>query len=646
MNQAAFHSFLACEDLKDPEKADQQKLFELRLNSNISLIQHLFFELYPQVEHKKDFGKLLRLLPNLFNKRPERLRLLDLSRMAEGNWYQDQRLVGMQLYVDRYNKDLNGLKAKLPYIEDLGVNLIHLMPVTTRPQGQNDGGYAVNSYTKVDPRYGTRADLLRLIKTMHSKQMYVMLDFVVNHTSDEFPWAKKAAAGNKKYQKYYYTYQDRTIPDAFEKSLPEVFPESAPGNFTYNEQMQKWVMTVFNNYQWDLNYRNPEVFMEMLSNLVTLANMGVDIVRFDALAFLWKKLGTISQNLPEAHMVISLFRLCLQVVAPGIVLLAEAIVAPTNIVKYFGQGIFKGNECELAYNATLMALLWNSVATKKTLLLYRNLKNIPSRPQEGAWLNYIRCHDDIGLGFDDRYIYEIGWDASEHRKFLLNYFTQKLEWSPAIGQAFMYNPRTGDGRITGSAASLLGLEMGLKTKNAKLIDQAIDKIVMLHGIILSYGGIPMLYAGDEIGTLNDYSYLNEEDKRDDSRWLNRPVHDWASSAAVHQEGSIPYRVFRQVRHLIALRKEYQVLADHHLPLLHEPNNNHVLAFERTDGNNKGILVLCNFDEHDQALDAGLITSLGYIKNARYSDLITGEKRKLTSGLFSLKPYEIFWLESL
>ncbi len=646
MNQAAFHSYLASGVLKFPEKADPQQLFDLRFNSNITLIQHLFFELYPEEKHLKEFGKLQQLLSDLFDKRPDHLRLIDLQRMAEGNWYQDQRLVGMQLYVDRFNKDLKGLKAKLSYLEDLGINLIHLMPVTTRPEGENDGGYAVNSYTEVDPRYGTRADLIHLIKAMHKKQMHIMLDFVVNHTSDEFPWAKKAAAGNKKYQRYYYTYPDREIPDAFEKSLPEVFPESAPGNFTYNEEMKKWVMTVFNNYQWDLNYSNPEVFMEMLRNLVALANIGVDVVRFDALAFLWKKIGTISQNLPEAHMVISLFRLCLQVIAPGVILLAEAIVAPNNIIKYFGQGIFKGNECELAYNATLMALLWNSIATKKTLLLYKNLKDLPSKPPEGAWLNYIRCHDDIGLGFDDRYIYEVGWDATEHRKFLLDYYTQKLEWSPSFGQLFMYNPRTGDGRITGSAASLLGLEKGLKTKNEKFVDQAIDKIVMLHGIILSFGGIPMLYAGDEIGTLNDYSYLNEKDKRDDSRWLNRPIHDWEASKARYQQGSIPSRVFQQIKHLIDIRREHEVFADRNLPVLHEPNNNHVLVFERTDGKNSGILVLCNFHENDQVLDAGWITALGYIKNAMYSDLISGEKRKLNSGLFSIKPYEIFWLEFL
>ena len=570
---------------------------------------------------------------------------MDLERLAKGNWYQSNQMVGMQLYVDRYNKNLKGLEEKLSYLHELGVNFLHLMPITTRPKGPNDGGYAVNSYIKVDPRYGTKSDLASLIDSMHKKNMYIMLDFVVNHTSDEYPWALKAAKGDEKYQNYYYIYPDRRIPNEFEKTLPEVFPESSPGNFTYNEQMQKWVMTVFNDYQWDLNYSNPEVFIEMLKNLVSLVNLGVDMVRFDALAFLWKKLGTISQNLPEAHALISLFRLCLQTVAPGVVLLAEAIVAPQDILKYFGEGIARGNECELAYNATLMALLWNSVATKKSLLLYKNLMNLPSKPNEGSWINYIRCHDDIGLGFDDRYIYEVGWDAVSHRKFLLDYYSQRLDWSPSIGQIFMHNPDTGDGRITGSAASLLGLEKGIKTRNEELINEAIDKIIMLHGFILAFGGIPMIYAGDEIGTSNDYSYLNEEDKRDDSRWLNRPIHNWEASAAVHQEGSIQSRIYNKVKSLIRIRKESAVLADSSLPILHEPNNSHVFIFERKGDASESILVICNFDEKEQVLDSSWISSLGYVKRSRINDLVSGEEKKLSSGLLTLAPYSLLWLKS-
>ena len=645
MNQAALHRFLALDELKDPEKADRNKLFDLRLSANLPIIQYQFFRLYPQGKSINDFKRLLELIPKLYQKRPEELKLMDIERLAEGNWYQSNKMVGTQLYVDRYNKNLKGLKEKLPYLQDLGVNFLHLMPITTRPKGPNDGGYAVNSYTRIDPRFGNKSDLVDLIESMHKKNMYIMLDFVVNHTSDEYPWAQKAAKGNKKYQDYYYIYSDRRIPNEFEKTLPEVFPESSPGNFTYNQEMQKWVMTVFNDYQWDLNYSNPEVFMEMLKNLVSLVNLGVDLVRFDALAFLWKKMGTISQNLPEAHAVISLFRLCLQTIAPGVVLLAEAIVAPRDILKYFGEGIAQGNECELAYNATLMALLWNSIATKKSLLLYKNLQNLPSKPRDGSWINYIRCHDDIGLGFDDRYIYEVGWDAVSHRKFLLNYFSQKLDWSPSIGQTFMHNPATGDGRVTGSTASLLGLEKGMKTRNERLINEAIDKIIMLHGVIISFGGIPMIYAGDEIGITNDYSYLNEEDKRDDSRWLNRPIHNWDATSAVSQQGSIQSRIYQNIKRLIWIRKEFPVLADNSLPVLHEPNNSHIFIFERKDTSSEGILVICNFDEKEQVLDSSWISSLGYVKRSMINDLVSNKEKELNSGLLTLAPYSLLWLKS-
>ena len=645
MNQAALHRFLASDELKKPEKADRQKMFDLRLTTNIPLIQHQFFRLYPEATSTKSFKKLLGLLPELFDQRPEDLKLTDLQRLADGNWYQSNQMVGMQLYVDRYNQTLKGLEDKLSYIEQLGVNFLHLMPITTRPKGPNDGGYAVNSYTRVDSRFGNKSDLTSLIDNMHARNMYIMLDFVVNHTSDEYPWARKAAKGDKKYQDFYYTYPDRRIPNEFEKTLPEVFPESSPGNFTYNEEMQKWVMTVFNDYQWDLNYSNPEVFFEMLKNLMALVNLGVDMVRFDALAFLWKKIGTISQNLPEAHALISLFRLCLQTIAPGVVLLAEAIVAPLDIMKYFGEGIARGNECEVAYNATLMALLWNSVATKKTLLLYKNLQNLPSKPVEGSWINYVRCHDDIGLGFDDRYIYEVGWDAVSHRRFLLDYYSQKLDWSPSVGQIFMHNPATGDGRITGSTASLLGLEKGMKTRNEELINEAIDKIIMLHGVILSYGGIPMIYAGDEIGTTNDYSYLNEEDKREDSRWLNRPIHNWEACQAVEQQGSIPSRIYQNIKRLIKIRRQNPVIADTSQPILLDPNNSHIFIFERKIESSKGILVICNFDEKEQVLDSGWINKLGYVKRSRIHDLISGEEIKLQSGLLPLDPYSVLWLQS-
>lgn len=640
MNQATLHKLISSKF----EEKNPKALFELRLATNLSLIQQLFFSVYPEERHSKDFSRLLDLLPKLFALRPTELMHQDLQRLEIGNWYQSEKMVGMQLYVEHFNKDLNGLKEKLPYLKELGVNFLHLMPITTRPKGENDGGYAVNNYLQVDKKYGTKKDLLELTKELRKQDMFLMLDFVVNHTSNEFSWAKKAAKGDKKYQGYYYTFENDTIPKEFEKSMPEVFPETSPGNFTYISEMDHWVMTVFNSYQWDLNYTNPEVFMEMLTNLVKLANMGVDLVRFDALAFLWKKMGTISQNLPEAHNIIALFRMCIQVVAPGTIFLAEAIVAPTQIIKYFGEDQKEGNECEVAYNASLMALLWNSVATKKTVLLYKSLTHVPTKPKDCTWINYIRCHDDIGLGYENQFIEEIGWNPQQHRKFLLDYYCQRLDWSDAVGLMFMYNPKTGDGRITGSAASLLGLEKGLNENDNALIKEAIAKIIMFHGVILAYGGIPMIYAGDEIGALNDYSFLKESAKKEDSRWVNRPKQDWETISKLNTKKLPESKIFKTLQKLIAIRRENSVFADSNNLTLHNTGNDHILVFERTGNSNEGLLVICNFDEKPQVIEASWILKLGYFTKGEPKDLVSDKKISIKSGLLEVLPYQILWLK--
>jgi amylosucrase len=384
----------------------------------------------------------------------------------------------------------------------------------------------------------------------------------------------------------------------------------------------------------------------MLINLSDKVNMGVDVIRLDALAFLWKKIGTNSQNLPEAHRLIALFRVCLQVVAPGVLLLAEAIVAPRDILPYFGQGALEGNMCEIAYNASLMALLWNSVATKKTDLLVRSMKGLPSKPRDATWINYIRCHDDIGLGYDDTLIRDMGWDPAMHRKFLVEYYCGGLEWSPATGRVFMYNPRTGDGRITGSAASLLGLEKALTAKEPGAITEAVDKIMLMYGIILSIGGIPLIYAGDEIGTLNDYSYLQEKSKQGDSRWINRPKIDWETIASLDQGDSVASKIFSRLQKLIACRKSLPEFADRNNLVFHNPNNSHILVFERPGEPGNGVLVLANFDAHEQVVDGSWVARLGYTDGNSFRDLAGGRAVRLTSGLLPLKPYQLLWIQKV
>ncbi|WP_419212991.1 alpha-amylase family protein [Maribacter sp. X9] len=646
MNQAALHRLLASKSQMKKGESSYEALFDQRLATNLSLIKTLFFSLYQEPNHEAYFHDLLDQLEVQFSERPNELKKQDLERLNFGNWYQSEKLVGMQLYVDRFNKDINGLKEKLTYFEDLGINFLHLMPITTRPAGENDGGYAVSSYHEIDPRYGTKENFLVMAQEARQKNMFLMLDFVVNHTSDEFRWAKKAKAGELKYQNYYYIYSDRTIPNEFEKTLPEIFPQSAPGNFTYNEKMEKWVMTCFNTYQWDLNYRNPAVFIEMLGNLMSLANLGVDVVRFDALAFLWKKLGTLSQNLPEAHTLIALFRMCLQVIAPGVILLAEAIVAPRNILKYFGENILEGNECEIAYNASLMALLWNSIATKETSLMLKSLTNIPSKPNDATWINYIRCHDDIGLGYDDDFVKSMGWDPGMHKQFILNYYCGRLEWSPAKGLMFMYNPKNGDGRITGSTASLLGLETALEQKNKNIIDYAVTKILMMYGIVLTYGGIPMIYAGDEIGTLNDYSYEQNEDHKNDNRWVNRPVQNWKVISELASKVDSPSAaIYNGLKKMIGLRKSLSVFKDSNDIKIHGCPNPHIFIFQRSN-ETESVWILTNFNEVTETLDISWLLSIGIFTGSDSIDLLTGESFELVHNALPLKPYQQMWIKNL
>lgn len=474
--------------------------FYTRLGANFYAIHSLFHLLYgDRPDFKDQMVSLVETLALRYIDRTPHLRKSDLARERDYNWFLSQKWVGMALYCDRFADDLKGLRASLPYLQELGVNMLHIMPILDCPPGNSDGGYAVRDFCKIDPRFGTTADVAALAATLKKRDMLLVLDVVVNHTSNEHEWAQQARKGDKKYQDYYYVFNDREIPDIYEETMPEIFPANAPGNFTWDEEMGKWVMTVFNSYQWDLNYRNPAVLIEMIDIILFWANKGADILRLDAVAFLWKKMGSVCQNEREAHLLLQLMKDCCQVTAPGVLFIAEAIVAPSEIAKYFGEDAINAKECEIAYNATFMALLWDAVATKNAALINQGIKNLPTKLERATWLNYVRCHDDIGLGFDDNDARLAGYDPVLHRRFLIDYFTGGFPGSPARGLPFGENKKTGDARISGSLASLVGLESALESENEAAIEAAIKTILLLHSMILSFGGIPLLYYGDEIG---------------------------------------------------------------------------------------------------------------------------------------------------
>ena len=562
--------------------AGKDNLFYVRMMANADTICNLYNEIYRHHPKAPDwFIAIIEVIIQAYLNRAEILKIKDQEKAEKGNWFLSNEITGMSLYVDRFCGNIKNLGNKLDYFEKLGVNFLHLMPIFESPAGESDGGYAVSNFRKVDQRFGSLKDLQSLQQKMNKAGMYLMIDIVLNHTSHRHEWAQRAKEGDPQYQQYFYMYNDRKIPDEYDKTMPDIFPESSPGNFTYVPECNKWVMTVFHNYQWDLNYSNPIVFREMLDTIFFYANLGVDILRIDAPAFIWKQQGTACQNLPLAHTLLRLIKQCVLIATPGMALLGEAIVAPKEIMKYFGTGLYTGKECDFAYNATHMALQWDMLATGDTRVMLAAQHEILQKPYGTSWITYTRCHDDIGLGYDDYMIQYAGYNPYEHRKFLKEYYSGARPGSPATGALFSYNPKTGDARISGSLASLCGLEKAINEKDDEAIEISIRKVLLMQAHSFFLGGVPMIFYGDEAGYTNDYSYLNDNGKSYDNRWMHRPVIDWEKNKKIEEEGTIENKVFSATQKLISIRKKLPVVGDYKNLTWLTPHNIYIAGYLRT-----------------------------------------------------------------
>jgi amylosucrase/maltose alpha-D-glucosyltransferase/alpha-amylase len=547
--------------------------------------------------------------------RSDELKALDALRETDPYWYQSHRMVGAMCYVDLFSENLQGLIERIPYLTELGITYLHLMPIFKTPEGDNDGGYAVSSYREINPALGTMEDLEKFAAELRHRGISLVLDFVFNHTSDEHEWAKNALAGDEEYQEYYRMYSNREIPEAFEKSIATIFPDEIPGCFTYRNQLRKWVWTSFHNYQWDLNYENPVVFNRMMEEMLFLANRGVEVLRLDAVAFIWKELGTGCQNLPEVHTIIQALNALTSIVAPAMVFKSEAIVHPDEVRKYISE-----EECELSYNPQLMALLWESLATKDIRVLRHAMENRYQIPGGCAWVNYVRCHDDIGWGFANEDVQASGFDPDKHREFLTKFYTGRYHSSFARGAPFQEDPDTGTARVSGTCASLAGLEQAIERKDEKGIDLAIRRILMLHGIIMTIGGIPLIYLGDELGTLNDYSYEKVPDQMSDSRWLHRSPFGWKVAEKRREKGSIPGRIYQGLQRLIQLRQQNLAFTRAETEFV-DTGNKHVFGYFSTHGNYT-VFVLANFSENEQEIEARRLRQLGLRKTMM--DMVSGK----------------------
>ncbi len=564
--------------------------------------------------------------------RPGELRALDERRLMAPDWFQRSDMLGYVCYTDRFAGTLRDLPPRIDYLRDLGVTLLHLMPLFKPRPGPNDGGYAVADYRAVDERLGTIDDLRAAADALRERGISLALDLVCNHTAREHEWAAKARGGDPTYLAYFRTYPDRTQPDRWEATLPEVFPDFAPGNFTWNDECARWVWTTFNDYQWDLDYANPDVFAEMFAVICHLANLGVEVLRLDAVAFMWKRLGTNCQNQPEVHLILQAWRALTRIVAPGVILLAEAIVAPDDLIGYLGQGEGAGKECELAYHNVLMVSLWSALAERNATLLTHTLRAMPPIPPSAAWLTYARLHDDIGWAVTDENAGAVGLAGFDHRSFLSDFYSGAFPDSFARGAVFQANPQTGDRRISGSLASLAGLELALERDDDELAALAVRRIMLLHHLILTFGGIPLVYMGDEIGQRNDPAYAEDPELAADNRWLHRPRMDWAAAGRRTDPATIEARIYQELQSLVRLRAETPALHAQAAALALWSDDSRVFTLLRSSARGD-LLVLANVSH--EVVETALPMHWGSVR-----DLVTGEE---ADSRITLGEYQVRWL---
>ena len=571
------------------------------LGPELQALYHTLYHTLPEEERSRSYEQLLTSLRTMAGERPDALQAQDEKREAEPGWYRRRELLGMCLYVGPYAGTLQGVSQRLPYLEECGVNCLHLMPLLDTFDGESDGGYAVADFRKVKPGLGTMDDLEALTSACRERGMLCCMDFVMNHTARAHEWARRAAAGEKEYQDRYFFYDDRTIPDAFEQTVPQVFPTTAPGSFTWCEEAGKYVMTSFYPYQWDLNYGNPEVLRLMAENMLFLANRGVDIIRIDAVPYIWKELGTSCRNLPQVHLIVRMFRLITELVCPGVILLGEVVMAPEKLAPYFGTP--EKPECHMLYNATAMCTLWHTAATQDARLLRHQLQTLAALPKEQLFLNYLRCHDDIGWGLDYPFLRRFGMEETPHKAFLNAWFCGELPGSAGRGERYNDDPTLGDARLCGTAASLTGIQAALNSGDSEALETAIRLDLMLHAFVLGQSGLPILYAGDEIAQLNDEAYRCDPLKADDSRYLHRGAFSTEAAERRHDPQSVEGRIFRGLQVLLALRRAHPAFGIEAEITVPDTEDDAILIMERRTPDD-AVTLIYNFSRENRSVAFG------------------------------------------
>lgn len=605
-----------------------EKIFAQRMEKHQDELRWLYMELYG---NDAMYAELCEQMHDYYLKRSTELKKRDIKKEKNPDWFKEKEMLGMMLYIDNFAGNLKGVEKKLAYLKECNVNCLHLMPFLDTPKGKSDGGYAVADFRKVRPDLGTMKDLARLTEKCHENGMNVCMDFVMNHTSEEHEWAKRARAGEGEYMSRYFFYDNGDIPARYEETVPQVFPTTAPGNFTWLPEIGHYVLTTFYPYQWDLNYRNPRVFNEMMYNFLFLANQGMDIIRIDAVPYIWKELGTSCRNLKEVHTIVRMMRMIAEIVCPSVILLGEVVMEPEKVVPYFGT--VEKPECHMLYNVTTMATTWKSIATRDIRLLKKQMDIVSRLPKQYTFLNYLRCHDDIGWGLDFDTMKQWGMEEPSHKRYLNDYFTGKIAGSISRGELYNDDPVTQDARFCGTTASMCGIEAAGFEGNAEKMQTAIQEDLMLHAYMLTQSGIPMLYSGDELGQVNDYSYKDDAEKASDSRYLHRGAFLWELADKRKDLSTVQGQLFQMLNRLEQIRRQENVFSQEAEVYTYDVHNDSILGILR-EYKGERFIALFNFSESEQT---AWMQEEGIFRN-----LVNGEIVEVKDPV--LKGYEFVWMK--
>ena len=603
-------------------------IFQYRLEKHHDELRWLYMELY---QNDDMFAELCSKMYEYYRQRSSKLKERDAKREQEAGWYHRKDMLGMMLYIDNFAGNMQGVKEKIPYLKECNINCLHLMPFLDTPEGRSDGGYAVADFRKVRPDLGTMKDLAELTEKCHEEDINVCMDFVMNHTSEDHEWAKRARAGEGEYMSRYFFYDNDEIPKKYEETVPQVFPTTAPGNFTYLPENGHYVMTTFYPYQWDLNYRNPRVFNEMMYNFLYLTNQGIDIVRIDAVPYIWKELGTTCRNLKQVHIIVRMMRMIAEIVCPSVLLLGEVVMEPEKVVPYFGT--IEKPECHMLYNVTTMATTWNSIAARDIRLLKKQMDILNHLPKQYVFLNYLRCHDDIGWGLDYETLKQWGMEEIPHKRYLNDYFTGKIAGSISRGELYNDDPVTQDARFCGTTASMCGIEKAGFEQNKEAMETAVREDLMLHAYMLTQSGIPMLYSGDELGQVNDYSYKEDPAKCADSRYIHRGKLQWELAENKNDLTTVQGSIFQTLDRLEKIRGQEITFDKDADVYTYDVHDDSVLCILREY---KGRRFFGIFNFSDQEKTAWMQ------EDGVYRNLLTSEKMELKD--IRLRGYDFLWCE--